>query len=83
MEGDECVVAVDAEKGLTPNEITYTTLMDSYGNSKRWQDASDCLSQMKEQGLKPPTAVYCALANAYAKRVSPTAFTQSMLSFPS
>jgi pentatricopeptide repeat protein len=38
-------------KGLNPNAVTYTTLVDIYGTSKWYRDASEYLDQMKEQGF--------------------------------
>lgn len=55
--------------GLLPNVVTYTTLVDIYGQSGRFNDATECLEDMKSAGLKPSSTMYNALINAYAQRV--------------
>ena len=39
-------------QGLLPNVVTYTTLVDIYGKSGRFDDAIECLDVMKSAGLK-------------------------------
>jgi pentatricopeptide repeat protein len=56
-------------QGLLPNVVTYTTLVDIYGRSGRFDDAIECLEDMKSAGLKPSSTMYNALINAYAQRV--------------
>ena len=56
-------------QGLLPNVVTYTTLVDIYGKSGRFDDAIECLDVMKSAGLKPPSTMYNALINVYAQKV--------------
>nr|POF05751.1 pentatricopeptide repeat-containing protein, mitochondrial [Quercus suber] len=55
-------------QGLLPNVVTYTTLVDIYGKSGRFDDAIECLDVMKSAGLKLPSTMYNALINAYAQK---------------
>jgi pentatricopeptide repeat protein len=67
--GVEEMLSEMKDQGLLPNIITYTTLVDVYGRSGRYQEAIDCIEAMKADGLKPSPTMYHALVNAYAQRV--------------
>ena len=47
----------------------YAILGDIYGQYGRFQDAENCISALKSEGLLPSAGMFCVLANAYAQQV--------------
>ena len=47
----------------------YAILVDIYGQYGQFEDAEDCISALKSEGLLPSASMFCVLANAYAQQV--------------
>ena len=52
-------------KGLAPNEVTYTTLIDGYCRGGKVAIALTLVEWMKENGCEPNIHAYNALMNAF------------------
>ncbi|XP_047177027.1 pentatricopeptide repeat-containing protein At1g05670, mitochondrial-like [Vigna umbellata] len=55
------------EKGLTPNVVTYTTLVDGLCKRGEVDIANELLLEMSEKGLQPNVCTYIALINGLCK----------------
>ncbi|MBA0669038.1 hypothetical protein Goklo_001892, partial [Gossypium klotzschianum] len=56
------------EKGLDPNVITYSTLIDSLCKKRLLKKGLTVFSQMLEKGIKPNVYTYNILLDAFYKR---------------
>jgi pentatricopeptide repeat protein len=55
------------EKGISPNEFTYSVAITACGNGGEWSKALELLDKMKSMGMKVNTITYNAAINALAK----------------
>lgn len=55
------------EKGITPNEFTYSVAITACGNGGQWSKALELLDQMRAMGVKINTITYNSAIQALAK----------------
>jgi pentatricopeptide repeat protein len=55
------------EKGISPNEFTYSVAITACGNGGEWSKALELLDKMKSMGMEVNTITYNAAINALAK----------------
>ena len=54
-------------RGLVPNEITYSSVINACAKGDQWQRALDLLEEMRSRGLVPDEITYNSVINACAK----------------
>jgi pentatricopeptide repeat protein len=53
--------------GLTPNLVTYNSVISACGLGQQWQLAAEMVRRANEAGLRPDVYTYNALLGAYAR----------------
>jgi len=53
--------------GVTPDVVTYSSLISAYDEGEQWQKADEAFKQMQAAGVTPDVVTYSSLISAYDK----------------
>ncbi|KAG7351996.1 PPR: pentatricopeptide repeat domain containing protein [Nitzschia inconspicua] len=66
----KCFLDTMIADGVTPDVISFNTVIHSMANAGRFREAEDMLEEMKEVGVQPNTVTFNTVLSAYVSAVS-------------